>query len=449
MQNVDVVVVGAGLSGLVAARELTRGGLDVRVLEARDRIGGRIHTVTDSHGAPVELGAAFVGPEQHAIRSLAGELGLALSPTRDSGTHLGEFSGRHRRWQGKAPRLAPAAMLQAAITVARLNHMARAVPVATPWTARHGKWWDAISIGDWLERQRIGDEARGLLTAGLRSIFAADTQELSLLHALMCINSAGGFRKYMRSSGAQQARFVDGAGALCARIAANLDSAPILNAAVRSIEQRTGGVDVRAESVSFHARFVVAAVPPALSKQIRFEPELPQRQRRVRDSASSGTVLKYHLYYSRPFWRAHGLSGKCLSSNELVNATFDHSPENGHGVLVAFVVGHHARTLLGFAPDERTKQVVDCLAQRFGNDVRHPVETRVHSWNEDVWASGCFAAYQPPRSWSEHLSSLGARHKLVHFAGTESADRYYGAMEGAVTAGRRAAAEILGADRQS
>lgn len=442
MTDCDVVIVGAGLSGLVTARELNRHGLRVLILDARDRIGGRIYTVADDDGHPVELGAAFVGPEQHAIGELAGELGLPLFPTWDAGTHLGHFGGRTHRWSGTTPRLDVRSSLSAAAAIWRLNHMAKSVDPARPWESRRSGVWDGVTVAQWIDRARLTPAALDLLSASLRSIFAADVDALSLLHVLMCIRSAGGFRKYMRASGAQQMRFTHGASELCNRLAADLDHEPILNAAVREVSDDGVAVQVRTATQTITASRAVIAVPPAAAKDIVITGDfgdVPARTHLL-THACSGTVLKYHLYYPGPFWRDAGLSGKTLSSNGIVNATFDHSIDHA-GVLVAFTVGTHAQDLLALSEDERLSIILDDLASQFGPAVRTPTRTLTHSWTDDPWSAGCFAAFMPPEAWTRYRVEFREPMNRIHFGGTESATRYYGAMEGAVTAGQRVARE--------
>lgn len=444
MTDCDVAVVGAGLSGLVTARDLTRQGLRVKVLEARNRIGGRIHTITDDDGHPVELGAAFVGPKQDAIRLLADELGLSLFPTWDAGTHVGRFADHTYRWSGSFPRIGAHSTLMAAAAVGYLNHMARSVDPQHPWSAAHCGDWDQVSVAQWLDRAPLTPPARGLLSASLRSIFAADPEALSLLHVLMCIRSAGGFRNYMRASGAQQLRFTQGASALCARLAADLHQRPTLNAPVRRVHDDGTAVQLTTAAGAVTASRAVIAVPPALATGIRItarEGDISAQQH-LWTQACSGAVLKYHLYYPRPFWREAGLSGKTLASTGIVNATFDHSTDVA-GILVAFTVGSQATELLAVDEDDRLSIILNDLVPHLGPSIRTPSKTLTHLWNEDPWSAGCFAAYMPPGGWTHHRTDPRQPAGRIHFAGTETATRYFGSMEGAVTAGQRAATEIV------
>jgi monoamine oxidase len=439
--DADVAVVGAGLSGLVAARRLEEAGLDVVVIEARGIVGGRTRSVADREGNVVDLGGEFVGPEQLSIRSLGVELGMSLTPTWDGASHTAELAGRRYRWRGGVPRLAPLTMVSLLAAITTLNSMARTVPTDAPWTAPRAVEWDAIDIGRWLERPWVTAQARALISTSLNSIFAAETSSLSLLHVLMCINSAGGFRKYMRSNGAEQERFVEGAGQLSIRIVADLARPPLVNRPVRRVFDRGQHVDIVTDAGdTFKTRRVVIAVPPTVASFMDIEPPVPESRRRFVCAVRGGTVLKFHLCFEDAFWRVAGSSGKSLASTELVNATFDHSSS---GALVAFVVGRRAESLLALPPDERIDRVLRCLADRFGDRVRSPREIHVHSWSEDDWSAGCFAAYLPVGVWTRLGEAPSVTHGSIHFAGTETATRYFGAMDGAVSAGERAAADVI------
>ncbi|MDF0529647.1 NAD(P)/FAD-dependent oxidoreductase [Tsukamurella sp. 8F] len=445
--TVDVVVVGAGASGLTAASDLAAAGFSVQVIEARDRIGGRIHTVPDRYGHPIEYGAEFVGPHQRTMLALAEQHGLRLAPTWDDGQHIGTFGGSERRWAGDLPGFGPRNLLGTAIGVGLLDTLARTVAPATPWAGRLARRLDRRTVADWLRSAPLPGEASGLLEAAMRSIFAADMDEISLLHALMCIRSAGGFRRYIRSSGAQQLRFVDGAGALCERLMATVPTPPILGVPVTAVADGSSGAVLTTETGTLRADRVVLAVPPRHAAAIAFDPPLPEGRSDHLRAARPGTVLKYHLAYDEPFWRAAGLSGKTISNDALVNATFDFSTGD-QGVLAAFVVGGRARRLLAENPQARLDAVLADLAERFGPAVRRPVDAAIHVWNEDPWSPGCFAGFQPPGSWTSSRSCPSRAHGRVHFAGTETATRFHGAMEGAVSSGRRAAAEVAAALRR-
>jgi len=153
--DADVCVVGAGYAGLVAARRLHHAGRSVVVLEARDRVGGRIWTQHLADGSPVDRGGAWLGPKHDAIFGLAGEVGVSTYKTWVKGAHLLVDGGRTRRYTGLIPKISPRAVVTIALAQAKLNRMAGHVPVDAPWSAKRAAEWDTRSIAWWLERSGI------------------------------------------------------------------------------------------------------------------------------------------------------------------------------------------------------------------------------------------------------------------------------------------------------
>ena len=170
--DVDVIVVGAGFAGLVAARELKASGLSVAVLEARDRVGGRVMNATTSDGTVVELGGQWIGPTQDRVIALCDELGLERFPTYNTGENLVHDGKRLRRYKGAIPKLSPAVLADIGQAQLRLDRMAKRVPLDEPWTARRAKSWDGQTVESWVRRNvrtRLGArDAAPRSTRGLR-----------------------------------------------------------------------------------------------------------------------------------------------------------------------------------------------------------------------------------------------------------------------------------------
>jgi len=164
-QTVDVAIVGAGLAGLTAARDLMEAGRSVMVLEARDRVGGRTLNEDLGDGKVVEVGGQWIGPTQDRMAALARQMGVDTYPTYSEGKNLNEWRGKITRYSGTIPRIRPTALADMGQAMARLNRMSRSVPLDRPWAAPKAARWDATSVRTWMERSmatRSGKEAMAL-----------------------------------------------------------------------------------------------------------------------------------------------------------------------------------------------------------------------------------------------------------------------------------------------
>ncbi|HTY17545.1 MAG TPA: FAD-dependent oxidoreductase, partial [Myxococcota bacterium] len=174
----DVCVVGAGYAGLTAALRLTQAGQSVVVLEARDRVGGRIWTQPLADGTPVDRGGGWLGPRHDAIHALAREMGVGTYKTWVKGAHLLVGDGRTRRYTGLIPKISPLAVLTLALAQWKINRMARQVPLDAPWTAARAAEWDARSVAWWIERSGIRTAiARDLFESAVRGLMTSDLSE--------------------------------------------------------------------------------------------------------------------------------------------------------------------------------------------------------------------------------------------------------------------------------
>ncbi len=456
-RRADVVVVGAGLAGLTAARQLTRAGRSVVVLEARDRPGGRVQNKALGGGRVSERGGAFVGPTQDHVVALGAGYGIGTFKTYDSGDNLYFQDGGRLAYpsdgpSGSAP-LDPVLIPDLVQTVGGLDELAAAVPVDRPWKAPRAAQQDSQTLQTWLEANALTPQFRDLASAAVRPIFGAEPRELSLLFTLFYIAASGDEthpgtfeRNFNTAGGAQESRFVGGSYAIVRALAHELGRRVAYGTPVRRVHQHGRDVEVVSDRVTVKARRAIVAVPPTLAGRIAFRPNLAPAHDALFQRVPQGRLLKVAAVYRSPFWRDAGLTGQVLSTATYVSATFDDSPEDGsRGIVFGFIGGDRARAYARLSRARRRAAFVAELTGFFGERARDPLRVFETDWTRATWTRGCPVGIYGPGT----LLSYGARIRRVehrvHFAGTETSTYWNGYMEGAVRSGRRAAAEVLAA----
>ena len=329
-READVVVVGAGLAGLAAARKLTAEGIDCLVLEARDRVGGRTLNHAIGDGKIVEVGGQWVGPTQTRVLELMRELGLESFPTYHQGEHVIEYEGDLDRYTGTIPKLSKRLLADFGQAQWKLDRMARKVPAEAPWTAPKAKEWDSQTLWSWMRRNVYTQGARDALALAVEAVWAAQPEDLSLLHVLFYISSAGGLDAlWDTEGGAQDARVVGGSQLISIRMAEELGDRVVLEAPVRRIVHEPDRVSVQADDIEVEARRVIVALPPTLTCRIAYDPPMPALRDQLTQRIPQGAVIKCMAIYERPFWRERGLTGQATSIDGPVKLTFDNSPPDG------------------------------------------------------------------------------------------------------------------------
>jgi monoamine oxidase len=439
--DADVVVVGAGLAGLAAARELVAQGLKPVVLEARDRVGGRTLNEEIGDGKIVEIGGQWVGPKQTRALELIAELGLETFPTYGEGKNLFERKGRLRSYRGTIPKLSPLALAETGVVMARINRMARKLDPERPWEAARAADWDSQTFATWMRRHVRTPGARDLMRLAIWAVWAVEPEDVSMLHVLFYIRSAGSFEALVDAEGgAQDSRVVGGTQLISIRMAEGLGDRMRLSAPVRRIEHGDDGVAVHADGFSVRARRAIIAMPPLLAGRIAYEPPLPSVRDGLTQRMAQGSVVKCMAIYPEPFWRQDGLSGQATSADGPVSVTFDNSPPDGSpGVLLAFLEGRAARIASGLSEVERRESVLGCLERFFGERAASPERYVDRAWANEEFSRGCYGGFMPPGAWIENGAALRAPIGSLHWAGAETATIWNGYMEGAIRSGESAA----------
>jgi len=455
--SADVVVVGAGFAGLTAARQLVKAGRSVVVLEARNRVGGRVVNHDLGGGAVSERGGTFAGPTQDHVLALAQELGVGTFDTYDTGDNVYVSGGQRSTYSdtgatGTAP-LDPVILPDLALVVSELDQMSTQVPPGAPWESPHAAEWDGQTLESWINANSTTPQFRHLVPAATRPIFGCEPRDLSLLYVLFYIASSGNEttpgtfeRNFDTRQGAQQSRFFGGSQLISLRMAAQLGRRVVLNSPVRRIQQLSGGVRVTSDRASLNARHCIVALPPALAGRIDYTPDLPSDRDQLTQRVPQGTMTKVAAVYDRPFWRDKGLTGTAVNADGFVSATFDDSPPSGHpGVVFGFVGGDQARTFNRMTAGDRRRTVLGEYQNFFGPEAGSPRDYFETNWAAETWSRGCPVATYGTGTLVDFGPALRTPVGRIHWAGTETSDYWSGYMDGAVRSGERAAREVLAA----
>ena len=449
----DVVIIGAGPSGLSAARRLKAAGLSVAVLEARDRVGGRTWTDTID-GAMLEIGGQWISPDQTVLSALVEELGLEtferyrtgesvyISPDGTRRTYSGDMFPVGERTEKEMLRL-----------IGILDQLAAETDPAAPWKHPRARELDTVSFHSWLRELSDDEEACnniGLFVAG--GMLTKPAHAFSVLQAVLMAASAGSFSHLVDEDFILDRRVAGGMQQVSERMAADLGDDVVLSNPVRFLrwpgEDGTAhdGVTAVADNVTVHARYAVMAVPPNLYSRVSFDPPLPRRQHQMHQHQSLGLVIKVHAVYATPFWRDKGLSGTCFGAGALVQEVYDNTNhEDPRGTLVGFVSDEKADAMFELSAEDRRQAILSSIAAFLGEEALSPEVYYESDWGSEEWTRGAYAASYDlgglHRYGPDQLAPVGP----IHWSCSDLAAEGYQHVDGAVRMGQLTADRILAA----
>jgi monoamine oxidase len=454
----DAVIVGGGFSGLAAAKALSEAGKSFIVLEARNRTGGRVHTIPLDNGGWADVGGTFLGPTQDVVIALAEELGIELFEELDTGNNILYFGGERTLFEtggplGPIPPLDDESLMTLFETQTAIDEMAAQIDIQNPWKSKKAKEWDALSLGDWLDSRTLTEKARFMVDTIMHSIFSVEPYEQSLLFTAAYVAAAGNEtevgtmeRLIATTGGAQMWRVDGGAETISSRLADKIGRCNVsLSSPVDCIKKTRNGYDVKLKSGKVvRGRHVIVAMSPPVAALIKYDPPLPAAHRALQKKLRMGSLGKGIGVYDTPFWVADNLTGQALSDTGLGRVLYDQSARDGsYGAVMAFLEADELRKYLDSKYEDIAKVVEADFVNYFGEKSKDASQWVVFIWDHEKYSLGGPTAIAGPGIYTRYGPALKEPVGNIHFAGTEASDYWVGYMDGAVRAGYRAAAEVI------
>ncbi len=454
LREADFCIVGAGYAGLTAAYRLKQAGYTVVVVEARERIGGRVWTKYLTDGTPVDMGGTFFGPGQDRAYALAKEMGCETTPTPNKGDSGLMYKGKFHRYKGLIPDLDVLSLASVWASFQLLSAMSKQVPPEAPWTAEKAREWDSMTLAHWIDNpiHALTEPAKVMITALMMGLFTCHPSEVSFLSVLFHIAAAGNDIELQLKveGGAEQDMVKGGMISIANKVAEKLGDCFVFESPVRAIAYDEHGVTVVSDKVTVKAKRVVVCAPPNLVDHIQFTPGLPATRAQLLQRMPVGRTIKFVAVYEEAFWRKDGLSGEVAAPDEALSISLDTSPPNNTvGTITSFCMGPPAVRLAELSAEERKTLCLKALMQRYGARAAAPVQYFEHDWGADPWTRGCHMAHFAPGILTNFAHVIRQPVGPIHWATTETSMYWNGNIDGAIRSGERAATELIEATKQA
>lgn len=437
----DIIVIGAGFAGLKAAQDLAAMGRSVILLEAKDRVGGRVKRA-EVGGRVADVGGQWVGAGHTELMGEATRRGIGTYKQYETGRTVMQLLGKVVHFTGQVPKMNPLALIALLRLQRRWERDMKTIPAEAPWAAPKAAEWDALTLESWIVKNVRTKAAREFARLVPRGAWAAEARQVSYLWFLDALRSGTGLNYLMGiKDGALDSKFAGGMQQVAQRMADELGERVVLGAAVRKVVQDSEGVRVTTDGGDFEGRFLIIAAPPGPISRVVFEPPLPAARDGLQQRMPMGNIIKVIVAYREPFWRADGFSGQVATDDDTLGLALDDTQSGDQGVLLCFIEGRHALEMSAAGKDVRKQKVIDSLVRFFGPKAADYIAYEDNDWMLEPFTHG-YVGHMPPGVMTRFGHALREPCGRIHWAGTETATEWAGYIEGAVRSGIRAAKEV-------